>query len=372
MKVFVSCPFGLSSMLNNELKKLGMKCFDSFETGTYVDTDWEWIYKINFWSRIANKVFLVLSERKIFEFDDLFYFVNQQDRWKFIKNIWQISVHAKSHNSKLESLRTIQSISHKAIIKKLNEWNEWVAKANTAMWFLGNSKVDVNIGFWDNECKIMVNTSGESLHKRWYRVETGEAPIKENIAAGIILMSGWRFKDLLIDPFCGSGTILIEACLIAKNIAPGKFRNFAFEHFKNFDKSIIRDIREHAKEKEFEWDYKIRGFDIDPKMVEIAKKNIHKAYLSDLIEVEVWDFLEKKFLENTESKDLWVITNPPYGKRITLDDMKWVYDKLENVVNMNKWGFISWFEDLWKEWSLRNWNKKKMYNWADECWFWKK
>ncbi len=369
MKTFVSCPFWLSGVLNNEIKKLGIKTFDTFEAGTYADTDWEWIYKINFWSRIANKVFIVLDEEKIFDFDELFELVKKLDWGKYIKHIWQISISVKSKNSKLDSIRTIQSISHKAIIEKLKDDNI-IWNISTNMWFTWNTKVEIYIHLDGNKCQVMLNTSGESLHKRWYRAETWEAPIKENLAAGLILMSGWRFKDLLVDPFCGSWTILIEACMIAKNIAPGKFRNFSFEHFPIFDKTLLGKIREEAKQKEFDWDYKIKGFDIDPQMIQIAKENIHKAHLDDFIQVEVWDFLEIDF--STFEWDKRFITNPPYGKRITLQDMEWVYEKLKTHIYDNKWWFISGFAQLLEDKELKTWTKKNLYNGADECRFWKK
>ncbi len=173
------------------------------------------VYRINLWSRIANKVFVVLAEQKVMDFDALFDLVGSLDWKQYIGLGHGVRVLAHSRDSQLASTRTIQSIVHKSILTQLTGSRE-------KHWETDDSKsvIEISVDIYKDMATIMINTSGVSLHERGYRTEQGDAPLKENIAAGLLLLAGWDKKSPLYDPFCGSGTICIEAAMMVAGIAP--------------------------------------------------------------------------------------------------------------------------------------------------------
>lgn len=177
--------------------------------------NWEDVYRINLWSRIANKVFVIVAEQKMTDFDMLFDCTLSIDWKQYIAPGQGIRVLAQSRESQLSSTRTIQAIAHKAICTQLTGSRE-------VSWQVDPTQIiqEITISLMSDVATVMINTSGASLHERGYRTEQSEAPLKENIAAGLLLLSHWDRKSPLYDPFCGAGTICIEAALMARNIAP--------------------------------------------------------------------------------------------------------------------------------------------------------
>ena len=206
---------------------------------------------------------------------------------------------------------------------------------------------------------------------RGYRQEAWEAPIKESLAAALVLLSGWRFREGFYDPFCGSGTIPIEALMIAKNIAPGLRRNFAFEWLELVDEALVDEEKKRAKEKEFEGDYKIYAFDSDADMIEIAKRNAQRVGLENDICFEVCDFetlLDKK----TEGT---LVSNPPYGVRLQSEDLRSLYNGIDKLFRLNpklKGGVISNYMEFDELIKKQEYKKRKLYNGAEMCYFWRK
>lgn len=178
---------------------------------------------INLRSRLANKVFIQLAEGKAETFDQLFDLVKKSDYGQFLSNT-KISLKVQTKHSQLSSSRSIQSVAHKALLESIQQFGQENQEVSELLLV-----IDKNLA------KLYLNSSGPALHQRGYRLQTGTAPIKENLAAALLLLANWRFKSPLLDPFCGSGTIAIEAALLARNIAPGRWRSFAFEQFKNFE-----------------------------------------------------------------------------------------------------------------------------------------
>lgn len=349
MKLLITCFQWTAVALANELKILWYKTFDNFASGMYVEGEMKDIYKINLSSRIANKIYLEANSAVIKNFDQLFDFVHGINWDKYVSKWHKINISTNIYNSQINSDRSAQSIVNKAVLKKLVWW-DW-------QWSSDPSKEEINIfvQIIDDKCSIFVNTTGEWLHNRLYRQETGEAPLKENIAASLVRICNRHFKTPLLDPMCGSWTICIEAAMIAKNIAPGLKRHFAFESFRDFDKLELGEIRKELKDKIFQWDYKIVGYDIDPKMIEIAKKNAYSAGVDDITHFEVKD------IKDVKKWDGYVVCNPPYGKRLNNDDMKSLYENLIGIYENGASGcFISSWEwadrMVWYDFKIKNLN----------------
>jgi len=368
MKVFISCPFGYGSTLAKELKLLGYKTYDTYEKWTYLDWDRNTVYKINLRSRVANKVYVILDEKRCNDFDTYFDMINEINRKDYI-NIWQgIHIKATAKTSKLNSERTLQGLALKSIIKKLmvGTWEEQRAIDKH------RPKAQVEV-YWDKDrFRISLNTSGFALHERWYRSKTWKAPLKENIAAGLILQSAWKFSKPLRDPFCWSGTVAIEAAMIARNIAPGLLRRFSFEQMPIFKTEDLAKLKEEAREKQYDKHYKIIASDIDERMTNIAKWNAKNAWVWDTITFITQDFTDKEFPETAEHP-IHIVTNPPYGKRLDDDQekVKWIFKTLIELWESGKYsgGFLS-LDNVGKH-NKKVRKQKPVYNWADRCEFWR-
>ena len=203
---------------------------------------------------------------------------------------------------------------------------------------VSNPDFRFNIHISGTDCMLSLDSSGESLHKRGYREESGDAPINEVLAAGIILMTGWHGECDFIDPMCGSGTFLIEADLIARNIAPGVYRQqFGFEKWKDFDADLLGEIFEDdSRERAFE--HHIYGYDVDGKAVGISKCNVKSANLGKDITVEMQDFKDFK----QPSEPAIIVTNPPYGERLTTDNLFETYGMIGQVLKTQFKGNDAW------------------------------
>ncbi len=361
MRFFVSCPFGLSKLVQNELKYLGLTPHHSFETWVYVDGVFADMMRINLRSRIANKVYLEAAFGPCFDFDQLFDLVQKVD-WKKYVNEGQnviVSVHTKW--SKLESTRTIQAITNKAIFKQISPDTKREIDVQ-------KESVEVFVMILNNQASIFINSSWAPLHQRGYRSQTGEAPLKENLAAALVVLSNWKYGSPFWDPFCGSGTLGIEAALLARNIAPGLSRNFAFQSWKIYDSKIFENVVADAKKKQYtQKKYQILCSDMDEKIVELAKINAEKAGVADTITFSQHDITSPLLPYDLEP--LTIVCNPPYGKRLTSDDFTNIYTHLISHIQQSVWwGFIT----SWKGCETllpKDWRKKKLFNGADECIF---
>lgn len=204
---------------------------------------------------------------------------------------------------------------------------------------LENPRFRINIHIYQDTCTVSLDSSGESLHKRGYRLQMSEAPLSEVLAAGMLLLSGWDRKTSLVDPMCGSGTILIEAALLAGNIPPGIFRtNFGFMNWLDYDDILWNGIWREAKEKISLSPGQIYGADISPAAIEAAKKNMHNAEFENEIKLHVSSF-EK--LEPPDNAGL-IIMNPPYGERLKPDDIVSFYKMIGNTLKQKYAGYDAW------------------------------
>lgn len=366
MKFVLSTIAWVESIAKKEIERLWWKIENTTDRLITFSWEAELIAKVNLWSRVGNKLYLLLWEfDDVTDFEYFFDIVKSISYAKYFKKNNPILVKSSTNKSELFSPRTIQSLGKKAIIKSL-VW-DWIYTEDEKQ-----EKVEILFLFINNKLRILLNTSWEALHKRWYRSDAWEAPIKESLAAALVLLSDWKFKQNFYDPFCWSWTIVIEALMIAKNIAPGLNRKFAFEKLWLLQSEIIENERKLAKTKEFSWDYKIFASDIDENMLEIAKKNAKKAWLDKEIIFE-----KKDFREYVAKQDLtWtLVSNPPYWERLKVEDLESLYNSIDKIFRKNKdlnWWIISNFLDFDKLIKKDSYKKRKLYNWWELCYFWKK
>jgi putative N6-adenine-specific DNA methylase len=234
---------------------------------------------------------------------------------------------------------------------------------------LDGAQILINIHIADKKCTLSLDSSGESLHKRGYRVAQTEAPLNEALAAGMLLMAGWNGQSNFLDPMCGSGTLLIEAALIALNIPPGIYRSaFAFEKWSDFDKQLFDDIyNDDSYERPF--DFKIYGSDNSPRAIQIAEQNIKSTGLSKYIQLQTTP------IQNLElpAPDCMVVTNPPYGERITSDDIYGLYTALGTTMKHKFTGSTVWVisshEECLDKIGLKPSERIRLLNGALDCWY---
>jgi len=367
-KYILSTIMGVESMAKKEVEKQGWKILEVSDRMIEFEGDSKTMIRVNLWSRVWNKVYQVLEEsNRVDDFDKLYDLVAKIDFKKYFHHNYRIVVKVKSINSKLESTPAIQKIVKKSIIDKITDKSGEKVFEDREL-----EKFEIMVVLINDKVRILLNTSGEALHKRGYRTETWEAPIKESLAAVLVLLSGWRFKQNFYDIFCWSGTIAIEAWMIAKNIAPGLDRYFAFENLVLVDKKLVSDELEIAKSKKFEGEYKIFASDIDWEVLNIAKENAKNAWVYDIIE-----FSNTKFEEYLKQDLTWtLVSNPPYGERLKDEDLHWIYVNIDKLLQKNieltGWVITSYFEEFDKLIRISDYKKRKLYNGGEKCYFYRK
>ncbi|MDR1605902.1 MAG: class I SAM-dependent RNA methyltransferase [Streptococcaceae bacterium] len=304
---------GLESLTARELRDLGIETKLDDRSRVLFSGDKATIATANLWLRTADRIKIIVGEFPATTFDDLFEGVYALDWPELLPFGAQFPIaKAKAIKSDLHHEPSIQAITKKAIAKKLQvhyHRPENVPIPETGALF------SLEVALYKNVATIMLDTTGASLFKRGYRVDKGGAPIKENMAAAIIMLTNWRanMSRPLIDPTCGSGTFCIEAALIGMNIAPGFNREFAFEAWPWFEADIFKKVRDDAEaQADYDAVLDISGFDIDGKMIQIAQENALEIGLDGLIQfkqMRLQDF-------RTDKLDGVLIANPPYGERL--------------------------------------------------------
>ena len=307
-KLIATTVFGLEAVAAYEIKTLNFENI-VIENGRVIfETDEAGIVKANMWLRCVERIFVLVGTFEATTFEQLFDEVNGLPWEQYLPENANFPVNAKSVNSTLFSLSDIQKISKKAIAKRMSSTYgvEWLEETG--------SKFDILISILKDQVIVAIDTSGEGLHKRGYRARGNEAPMKETLAAGLLYVARWKPEIPLIDPMCGSGTIAIEAAMIAKNIAPGLHRKFASENWSIIDPAIWKAERKEAYTKiNQEVKISIKGYDMDPTSITIAKANAELAGVEDCITFETRAV--EQF--NTFERNGYIICNPPYGERLS-------------------------------------------------------
>lgn len=305
-KLCVPCLLGLEGPIADELRRLDMQDVASENGRVYFTGDSSAVAAANINLRIGERVLIEMGSFDAYTFDELFERTKALPWETLIPKDAAFPVKGYSLNSKLFSVSDCQKIIKKAIVERLKS-------VYHIGWFQETGALyQVQFSIMKDRVSMCVDTSGDGLHKRGYRPAHNAAPLKETMAAAMVKLSRFRGRDDFCDPFCGSGTIPIEAALIAKNRAPGLYRNFSAMNWQGFDKKIWDEARENARSKEFNGNYNIVGSDIDPKALEIARENAKRAGVDDVVRFELADAM--KFDRRTERGV--IVTNPPYGERI--------------------------------------------------------
>ncbi|MBM0867874.1 putative N6-adenine-specific DNA methylase [Staphylococcus auricularis] len=302
------CPMGLEAVVAKEVQSLGYET--TIENGRiFFEGDETAIAKANLWLRTADRVRIVLGQFHTTSFDDLFEQTLALPWESIIAEDGQFPVQGRSVKSKLYSVPDCQSIVKKAIVERLKrnyQVSGWLEETG--------AKYPVEVAIHKDQALLTIDTSGSGLNKRGYRIAQGEAPIKETLAASLIRLANWTGNTPLIDPFCGSGTIAIEACLIAQNIAPGFNRDFVSEAWDIMPENLYEDLRDEADQQaEYDKPIEVYASDTDPEMIEIAKRNAAEVGLSDIIQFSVKDV---NTLSLPDNQAIALVGNPPYGERI--------------------------------------------------------
>ena len=300
------CLFGLEGPLGNELRHMDMENVAPENGRVYFTGDESAVARANIRSRFAERVLIVLGRFPARSFDELFEGVRALPWEAFIPADGAFPVKGWALESALHSVPDCQKIVKKAVVERLKS-------VYGLSWFSEEGEsFPIQFAIMKDEAALYIDTSGTGLHKRGYRPAQVAAPLRETLAAAIVDIARYRGRGDFCDPFCGSGTIPIEAALIAKNRAPGLDRGFTAMSWKSIDRRVWEQEREAAKAKEYHGDYNIVGADIDPKAIEIARENAQRAGVDDVVRFEVADAM--KFDRKTERGV--IVTNPPYGERI--------------------------------------------------------
>lgn len=358
-ELVVPCHFGMEAVTKREIYDLGYEITRVEDGRITFEGDAEAICRANVFLRTAERVLLLVGRFKATTFEELFQGIKALPWEDYIPKDGKFWVKkASSIKSKLFSPSDIQSIAKKAIVERLKGVykTEWFKEDGAAY--------PIRIFLLKDEVMVALDTSGDSLHKRGYRLQTSKAPITETLAAALIMLTPWRRDRILVDPFCGSGTFPIEAAMIAANIAPGMNRAFTAEAWTNIvPKKLWYDAVEEAQdmvEKDIQVD--IQGYDLDGEVVKAARENAKRAGVDHLIHFQQRDVAKMSH----PKKYGFIITNPPYGERLEdKEDLPELYTTIGEVYkNLDAWSMymITSYADAERYVGRKADKNRKIYN----------
>lgn len=355
---------GLEEVLAQELTQLGANNVKIGRRMVSFTGDKEMMYRANFQLHTAIRILKPIKHFRASSADDVYEAVKNIDWSKYIERGKTFSVDSVVYSEEFRNSRFVTYKVKDAIVDQFRETTG--TRPNIS---ISNPDIRLHIHISDDQATLSLDSSGESLHRRGYRQETTEAPLNEVLAAGMILKSGWKGEKDFIDPMCGSGTLLIEAALIARNISPGVFRKeFAFEKWNDFDAELFDNIyNDDSREREFE--HHIYGYDIDMRAVNTALLNVRAAGFLKDITVKEGDFKNFK----TPEKPAIMITNPPYGERISTPNLlgtyKMIGERLKHAFAGNEAWVLSYREECFEQIGLKPSIKIPLFNGSLECEF---
>ena len=348
---------GLEAVVAAEIKELGYDC--QTENGkVYFTGDEEAIARTNMWLRVGDRVRIIVGEFKAFTFDELFEGTKALPWEEFLPVDAAFPVAGKSVKSTLFSVPDCQAIVKKAIVERLNS-------AYKRTGFLDESgplfKLEVSI--LKDKVTLTIDSSGQGLHKRGYRLAQGEAPLKETMAAALVKLSKWNPNRPFVDPFCGSGTIAIEAAMIGQNLAPGYNRSFSSEEWPWMTMDIWDRVRLEVEDvAKYDLPMDIRGFDVDHNIISVAQRNAMEAGFTDLISFEQRDVRDLVL----EGQNGVLIANPPYGERLgEVEDAEDIAEILGTIMKQYpSWStyILTSLENYETMYGKRSTKKRKLFN----------
>lgn len=365
MKIIAKTFQGLEDILAKEIRQLGAGDVQVGNRMVAFTGDQAMLYKANICLRTAVRVLMVLEEFKASDPDGVYERVKQMP-WEDLMSpddtflVDAVCFSEEFRHSKFVAYRTKDAIA--------DRFRERTGRRPDVS--IADPTLRIHVHISARDVCIALDASGDSLHKRGYRQQTVAAPINEVLAAAMVLLSGWKGDTDFVDPFCGSGTILIEAALIARNINPGLFRKeFAFEKWRDFNRDLFDEIyNDDSGERPF--NHKIYGFDINRQAVHIAQENVQSAGVGDIVQVQQGDF--RDFTWSAEgNRPCLMITNPPYGERLATGDILGLYETIgsklkQQFVGNDAW-VISCHEECFDHIGMRPSTKFALYNGALPC-----
>lgn len=365
MKWIASAAFGMEGLTGRDLKRLGAEDVRVLNVGgAEFSGTLESAMKANLWLRCADHISLVVGEFPARSFEELFEGVRRIEWADYLVRDSAFPVRARCVKSVLMSQTDTQKIVKKAVVEKLKG-------AYGVSWFEETgATVQIDVSIRDDMVTVSLDASGEPLSRRGYRTWNGEAPLRETLAAALILTSGWHPWQPLYDPCCGTGTLLIEAAFIALNRAPGLRRPFAMEKWPFADASALERVRREAQSRSDEGqqrEIRIAGSDIDPEAIELARRHIRQAGLGGRIEVEVMD-MRDVILKGEPGA---IVANPPYGERI--GDRRVAHVVARQLGELSRrcpgWNVYAFSADMGfeREFGRRADRRRRFYNGRIEC-----
>lgn len=354
--------YGLEEVLAGELIAMGANEVEIGRRMVSFSGNKELLYKANFCCRTALRILKPINRFKAKDADTVYNEVKKIKWEEYISLDKTFAIDSVIYSEDFNHSKFVAYRTKDAIVDYFME-----TAGQRPSVRVNNPDLYINVHISHNDCSISIDSSGESLHKRGYRIDQTEAPLSEVLAAGMILKTGWKGEANFVDPMCGSGTLLIEAAMIALNIAPGIFRqSFAFEKWTDFDQDLFdRIYNDESDEREFK--FKCYGSDISPTAIESAEKNVRSAGLSKYIELKVLPF--QQYTEAPQPGIL--VMNPPYGERISSRDIMGLYnmigERLKHVFIGYKAWIIAYKEECFEKIGLRPSEKMKLLNGSLEC-----
>jgi putative N6-adenine-specific DNA methylase len=361
-KIVAKTFMGLEPVLAKELAQMGAQDIQQGRRMVQFTGDKEMLYRANVELHTALKILKPIAEFKARSAEEVYDEVQKIDWSQYLSLDKTFAVDAVVFSEEFTHSKFVSYKVKDAIVDQFRE--KTGQRPNISV---SNPDLQLHIHIADTDATLCLDSSGESLHRRGYRQESVEAPLNEVLAAGIVMLTGWQGDCDFIDPMCGSGTLLIEAALIARNMAPGLFRKeFAFEKWPDFDADLFdRIYNDDSREREFH--HHIYGYDIDMKAVNSARINVKAAGLSDIISVAQQDF---KDFEKPKDKCI-LVTNPPYGERITTSNLFETYrmigERLKHALTGCEAWLLSYREECFQQIGLRPSIKTPLYNGSLEC-----
>ena len=367
MKWIASAAFGMEGMTGRDLKRMGMQNVRVLDVGgATFEGSYQDAFRANLWLRTCDRIMRVMAQFEARSFEELFQGIKKIEWEKMLPEDARFPIRAKCVKSQLMSPSDVQKIAKRAMVERLKG-------AYGAEWFSETGALfQIDISIRDDIATVCVDSSGEPLSKRGYRTWNGEAPLRETLAAALVLQSGWHPWQPLVDPCCGTGTILIEAAFIATSRAPGLTRRFAMEAWPvvNHDYEKIEEIRREARMK-FEEGLKrpinISGSDINPEAIELARRHVKQAGLEGRIRLSVRDLRDVTIVDEPGV----FIANPPYGERLDNSRAAHAIAKQLGILQSRHpgWTLCAFSADMGfeREYGRRATRRRRYYNGRIEC-----
>jgi putative N6-adenine-specific DNA methylase len=365
INMIATTQFGLEEVLAAELKELGARDIKINTRAVEFSGDQRLLYQANIWCRTAIRVLVPFASFYARDEDDLYRKISRI-RWRDYLSLTQtFAINAVVSNSTFQHSLFLAQLTKDAIVDQFRRDTGDRPSVDVA-----RPDVRFNLHMYDNQVTLALDASGDSLHRRGYRLQTNVAPLNEVLAAGIVLLTGWDKKSPFMDPMCGSGTILVEAALLAYNIAPGLYRgyNFGFVAWQDFNRELFEEVLAGARAQRLPaGEIDIIGSDIDPDYIDAARNNITEAGLEDEIRLRVGDL---KDAQRVGEQGL-VVLNPPYGERIGSSDLNELYRTIGDTLKTNFSGYDAYVFtgnlEAAKHIGLRTSRRIPLYNGPIEC-----